>query len=246
MLNVGVFRLFAAKAPIGESPELTSPLETVEVVEGSQAKLVCRVKGKPEPKVEWFKDDVPVKESKRVQIKYDGEMSTLLFNETEVDDEGEYKCVVRNEFGEVASTAELLVNEVTVKPEFEAKMKPMEVNEGEEARFDVRIKGVPEPIVDWYKGNDKIEDEGRFMIVDDEEAELFSLIIEDTRPEDAGTYKCVAENDEGEAASLAKLTVVEKAKKPVIEEAVMASPVAPVQGMYVLLLWLLVLSKLFL
>ena len=200
------------------------------MVEGSQAKLVCKVKGKPEPQVEWLRDNVPVKESKRVKILFDGETAMLKFTETETDDEGEYKCVVRNELGEVSSTAELLVNEASVRPEFKEKMKPVEVKEGEEARFDVRIKGFPKPVVEWYKGKDKIENEGRFVIVDDEEDDLFSLIIEEVHPEDAGMYKCVALNDEGDTTSLAKLTVQEKPEKPVTEEAVLAAPMETVEG----------------
>ena len=199
-------------------------------MEGSQAKLVCEVKGKPEPKVEWFKDGQPVLENQRIKMQFDGETSTLRFTKIELDDEGEYKFVARNELGEVSSTAELFVNEASVRPEFTDKMKPIDVKEGEEARFDVRITGTPTPVVEWYKGKDKIEDEGRFMIVDDEEDELFSLIIDDVRSDDSGTYKCVAANEEGEVAGLAKLTVRDKTEKPVIEDAVLAAPVETVEG----------------
>ena len=216
--------------PTGKAPELSAPLETVEVVEGLQAKLVCEVKGRPEPKVEWFKDGQPVLENQRIKMQFDGETSTLRFTKIELDDEGEYKFVARNELGEVSSTAELFVNEASVRPEFTDKMKPIDVKEGEEARFDVRITGTPTPVVDWYKGKDKIEDEGRFVIIDDEEDELFSLIIDDVRSDDSGTYKCVAANEEGEVTGLAKLTVQEKPKKPVTEDAVLATPVETVEG----------------
>ena len=229
---------FAAKKSKGKVPEFTQPLRTVEVVEGSPAKLVCKVKGTPEPNIEWFKETLPLKPTKRIIIDFDGETCTLKFTETETDDDAEYKCTAKNELGEVSSTAELLVNEASVRPEFKEKIKPVEVKEGEEARFDVRIKGFPEPVVDWYKGKDKIEDEGRFMIVDDEEDDLFSLIIEEVRPEDAGMYKCVAVNNEGETAGLAKLTVEEKPKKPVKEEAVLAAPVKTVEGKFLTLSFL--------
>ena len=191
---------------------------------------MCKVKGKPEPKVEWLKDGQPVVENQRIKIQFDDGTSTLRFTKTELDDEGEYKCVAKNDLGEVTSTVELLVNEVSVRPEFMEKMKPVDVKEGEEARFDVRITGTPTPVVDWYKGKDKIEDEGRFVIVDDEEDELFSLIIDDVRSDDSGTYKCVAANEEGEVTCLAKLTVQEKPKKPVTEDAVLAAPVETVEG----------------
>lgn len=90
----------------------------------------------------------------------------------------------------------------------------MTVTESDEARFDVRVTGKPEPIVEWFKDDTKIKDEGRAILVGDEEEDLFSLIIEDVKPEDSGVYKCVASNDVGETLSTATLRVEEKMIAP--------------------------------
>ena len=164
---------------------------------------------------------------------FDGETCTLEITKAELDDDAEYQCVAINNLGQASCSAELVVNEARIRPEIRDKLKPIEVKEGQKAKFEARISGIPEPLVDWYKDNDKVEDQGRFMIVDDEENEVFSLIIENCRPEDSGTYKCVAVNEEGEAESSAKLKVQEESRKPVIEEKVMAEPVKPVEGIVV-------------
>ena len=162
-------------------------LQPVEVVEGSPAKLQCKVTGVPEPSIEWLRDSEPVKEDK-----YDAE----------------------NDLGSVSCASELLVNEPNKKPEFIEKMKPVNVTEGEPARFDATVEGNPLQVVDWFKGKDKLDDEGRYVMMDDEEAGNSTLIVKDTVPEDAGTYKCVAADKEGQARSKAALAVKEKMISP--------------------------------
>ena len=205
-------------------------LQPVEVVQGSPAKLQCKVTGVPEPSIEWFRDSEPVKEDKRIKIRFDGELSTLKILSTELEDEGAYKCVAKNDLGSVSCASELLVNEPNKKPEFIEKMKPVNVTEGEPARFDVTVEGNPLPVVDWFKGKDKLDDEGRYVMVANEEAGIFTLIVEDTVPEDAGTYKCVAANEEGQASSKAALAVKEKMIAPEFTDQEESAPINVTDG----------------
>lgn len=109
----------------------------VEVVEGSVVKLECWVYGKLEFSIEWFKDDEFVKFSKWIKIYFDFEVCRLIILDIVVDDEGEYKCVMINEYGIVFCLVEVLVNEVIVMFEFKEKMKYIEVIEGDMVCFDV-------------------------------------------------------------------------------------------------------------
>lgn len=205
-------------------------LQPVEVVQGSPAKLQCKVTGIPEPNIEWFKDGEPVREDKRVKIRFDGELCTLKILSTELEDEGTYKCVAKNDLGSVSCASELLINEPNKKPEFIEKMKPVNVTEGEPARFDVTVEGTPFPVVEWYKGKDKLDDKGRYVMMDDEEAGIFTLIVEDTVPEDAGTYKCIAANEEGQASSKAALAVKEKMIAPELIDEEESAPINVTDG----------------
>lgn len=199
-------------------------------MEGSPAKLQCKVTGTPEPTIEWFRDSEPVKEDKRVKIRFDGELCTLKILVTELEDEGTYKCVAKNELGSVSCASEFLVNEPNKKPEFTQKMKPVDVTEGEAARFDVTVEGNPLPVVDWFRGKDKLEDDGRYVMMDDEEAGSSTLIIEETVLEDAGTYKCIAANEEGQASCKAALVVKEQMITPEFTDDEQSSPVTVMDG----------------
>lgn len=59
-----------------------------------------------------------MKEDKRVKICFDGELCILKILEIEFEDEGVYKCFVKNEFGFVFCILEFLVNELYKKLEF--------------------------------------------------------------------------------------------------------------------------------
>ena len=225
-----MFFCFAAKSPEGRAPEVIKPAETVEVEEGKPARIECQISGQPKPTVEWFKDSERVKESKRIRPESDNETLSLNFKETELDDEGEYKCVARNEFGSASSQAELLVNEAGAKPEFKEKMKNVSVQEGQKARFDVLVTGSPPPEVDWVKGDDKLEDAGRFALLDNEEKGSFSLIIEDVKPEDSGKYECIAFNELGEVSCKANLAVEETVIAPEFAEQAESAPILVEEG----------------
>lgn len=203
----------SAEKPTGTAPQFTHPLESVEVSEGAAVKLACTVKGTPQPAIEWFKDGKPLKTSKRVIDDFDGEVASLSFAEADLDDEGDYKCVAQNESGSASCTAELLVNEPASKPEFTEAMKDIEVAEDEEGRFDVRVSGSPSPTVQWFKGTKKIEDAGKFILIDDED-DLFSLVIDKVASDDVGTYTCKANNEAGEVSCKAELKLQEQMAAP--------------------------------
>lgn len=76
---------------------------------------------------------------------------------------------------------------------------------GDDVQFTAKIEGEPE--ISWYKGNTLLADEGRYVIVDLEEDQIFTLAIEDLLPEDEGEYRCVAVNEAGKSESVAKLLV---------------------------------------
>lgn len=187
----------------------------METVEGKDVKLTCKLSGKPEPIIEWFKDDHKVKPDERIKVDYDGTSSTLVIRKTVLDDEGLYKCVATNENGTVSSSAELLVDEQKVNITITQDLEDVTAAVGKEAKFDVRVSGSPKPDVDWVRNDEIIEDVGRYLLVDEEEGEgHFSLVIDDIQPEDAGLYKCIIVNETGKVETSAKLVVEDDSSAP--------------------------------
>lgn len=209
---------------------MVTELKPKEVTEGKDTTLTCKVKGKPQPTVEWFKDEKPVEvDDKHVKVDFDGDVSTLTIKDTTIDDEGDYKCVVTNELGSTSTVAEVLVNEKEGAPTIKSKMEDIETEVGKEVKFTVDVEGTPAPKVDWFKDDKAVEDKGRFMVIDDEEEKgAFSLFIDEVEPEDSGVYSAVASNEAGEVKTEATLKVVEKeVEEEVKPEAISETEVAP-------------------
>ena len=203
-------------------------MKKVEIYEGSAAKLECRVHGKPEPTIEWLKDDELVKPDKRVKTYFDSEVCKLTISDTIADDEGEYKCTATNELGQASTSTELLVNEAIIMPEFKEKIKHIVVIEGDTARFDVCVVGNPKPTVEWSKGGKPITDGGRFKI--EQSDDLHSLSIENASMDDFGSYKCVASNEAGRMQCSARLDIKEREIAPEFSDEYGDSPLEVNEG----------------
>jgi hypothetical protein len=134
-----------------------------------------------------------------------------------LDDTGKYKCLVKNELGSVVSSADVVVEKKNTKPEIIAKMKDVDLTEGGDASFEVKLTGYPTPHVQWYRGKDNIKSEGRFLISKSNKDQTYTLNIKDVTVDDAGIYKCIASNDAGDTPVQAKLSIKEKKVKPEFE-----------------------------
>lgn len=77
-----------------------------------------------------------------------------------------------------------------------------------DAKFPARVIGVPAPDITWYKDGRPLANTDKYNMKRDGDA--CCLYVRDLKPEDAGLYKCVAKNREGEASCEAHLEVVDK------------------------------------
>ncbi|XP_045125730.1 papilin-like isoform X4 [Portunus trituberculatus] len=64
------------------------------------------------------------------------------------------------------------------------------------------VRGVPEPTVTWFKGDNQIESSGRFAIEEDN-----TLVISNAEVGDSGQYKCHVQNDYGTANSITVISI---------------------------------------
>ena len=171
---------------------------------------------KKECKVSWFKNDEVIEDSSRVTVKESKDRSSLLITSAVLDDSGKYSCEVSNEFGVAVSSCTVNVEEVVEAPSFISKLQVVQVSEGKNAEFQVKVKGIPRPTIAWYKDDKKIESQDRYSIVE-EENNVGKLIIEKCKVSDKGRVKCVAKNSAGEKSCWADLLIQQKIGPPRID-----------------------------
>ncbi|KAK1196573.1 TITIN protein, partial [Pygoscelis papua] len=110
-----------------------------------------------------------------------------------------------NGSGQATSTAELLVTAGTAPPNFSQRLQSMTARQGSQVRLDVRVTGIPTPVVKFYRDGVEIQSSPDFQIL--QEGDLYSLIIAEAYPEDSGTYSVNATNNVGRATSTAELLI---------------------------------------
>ena len=186
--------------------------------------------GSPAPAIEWFRNGVRVKPGGRVTIEGEDELYTLTITDAQFKDEGKYKIVARNDLGESSCAAEVRVTEIIVRPEFTEQLRSMKVTEGDDAVFDVRVRGNPPSQVEWFKGTKKIEDHGRYELVEGDERGEYSLVIRNTTLDDIGGYRCVVVNEAGRASSRGELNITERLFAPRFIDSFDGQPITFNQG----------------
>ncbi|PIK60965.1 putative titin [Apostichopus japonicus] len=85
-------------------PRFTQVLRDMLIVEGSAARLDCKITGIPEPEIRWFKDHKEVQDGQHYSFEYgdDNETYTLVIQEAFLEDAGTYTCQASNLVGRIA------------------------------------------------------------------------------------------------------------------------------------------------
>lgn len=91
-------------------PDFVDVPQDVKVTEGDKAVLRVRVIGQPTPDIEWYVDDEPIRPNDRISVQAEGYQHELVIRKAELEDEGIYKCVAKNDIGKAICEVELLVD----------------------------------------------------------------------------------------------------------------------------------------
>uniref|UniRef100_A0A3Q3MJD4 Ig-like domain-containing protein n=1 Tax=Mastacembelus armatus TaxID=205130 RepID=A0A3Q3MJD4_9TELE len=189
------------------APTFTQPLQSVVALEGSAATFEAQVSGSPVPEVSWFRDGQVLSAAALpgVQISFSDGRAVLRIPAVIAAHSGRYSIRATNGAGQATSTAELLVTVETAPPNFLQRLQSSTVRQGSQVRLDVRVIGIPTPVVKFYREGAEIQSSADFKIL--HEGDLYSLLIAEAFPEDSGTYSVTATNSTGRATATAELLV---------------------------------------
>ena len=207
----------SVKLRIDESivaPMFTKTAENIHVKEGERCQFTVKVKGKPLPRVEWYRKGRLLNEKEGLHFFRDGEKHSLIIKNASNDYAGKFKCVAVNNAGEASCSAALFIEGEGRPPKFLKQLTENEACEGDMVRFDVTVQGKPKPEIKWYKNNFLLRESKRFVMKS--EGESSSLIIKCVDEDDCGIFKCAATNSYGSIISEAFLNVVEQKVAPVL------------------------------
>lgn len=114
-----VWELWALPLPASRSrkelretgpPRVLEPLKDVVLIEGSAAKLTCRISAFPDPFIRWSKDGKELRDGPKYRYIFeDPDVVALVVRDGELADLGQYSINVTNPFGQCSDSARILV-----------------------------------------------------------------------------------------------------------------------------------------
>ncbi|XP_075991750.1 obscurin isoform X3 [Anticarsia gemmatalis] len=199
-----------------ERPQFIHGLRDLTAEEGQPLAVSAPFVGNPIPEVSWTKDGQPLRPSEKILLTCDGKRVGLEINPVELPDAGVYGVKLVNPLGEDQSQANINVRKVFQPPTFSQKFTDLQQLPTFDAKFPARVFGIPSPDITWYKNGSPLRHSDKYTLKRDGDA--CCLYVRDLTPGDAGVYKCLAKNREGEASCEANLEVVDKiARKQKVE-----------------------------
>uniref|UniRef100_A0A9J7XUE5 Myosin light chain kinase, smooth muscle n=1 Tax=Cyprinus carpio carpio TaxID=630221 RepID=A0A9J7XUE5_CYPCA len=209
-------------SPSKEPPVFTLPPRNTRVCQRGTARLEGKVRGFPEPQVCWFRNGKLLIAGDRYSMEQSARGSfSLVVQEVQDDDGGRYTCEAVNDAGSCQVTVEIIVEVFSLgslgvpavenrpsiwgesPPKFVTKPSRLYLKVGQSGKFSAKITGRPQPLVQWYKGEEKIQQSDHFNMF--ERSGMHFLEIRHMCSEDAGVYTCLVANSAGKASAAAEL-----------------------------------------
>ena len=184
---------------------------------GIGVKLLCCLSGRPQPTVQWFKDNKPISESdSRYNIECSYGVCTLDISACSMADSGNYRCYAENSLGSDETSCRVTVEECKYKklndllnekankslvssqepPVFERKLVAYKlVSAGDKVELRVVFSGTPAPVVHWLKNGEEITPSRTLSITTMETESM--LVFSGIQMSDEGEYSCKIANARG-------------------------------------------------
>ncbi|KAG6458522.1 hypothetical protein O3G_MSEX010918, partial [Manduca sexta] len=191
-----------------EQPQVIEPLKNITIREGESVVLSTQVVGNPQPTVNWYKNNKPVKS---LTTKSDGDTHTVtIIKPRKGKDDGVYTLKAVNSEGTAETSAVITIEEPTEEnaepPLFINRFQEITVKEKGTIKLMAKVTGNPVPSITWYRNNKIITPSE--TVTQHFDGENIQLIISNVDSEiDSGDYKCVASNTAGKASHGARVTI---------------------------------------
>ncbi|CAD6188947.1 unnamed protein product [Caenorhabditis auriculariae] len=199
-----------------EPPRFVDPQEEQHPEEGTRAEIVCKVEAAEGVEVFWQFNGATLDDSSARGYEFSDDKQTLIIPHfTAKKDDGEYKCNAAQ-----FSSFETLKINVTgyARPTITVFDVPSGNRgfEGHNVELKCGAVGKPKPSYKWFFEDQEVlvEDSDKYKV------EEGLLIIESLASDDAGTYKCVANNTVGQDERAFELSVYLRPKVETVAEVV--------------------------
>uniref|UniRef100_A0A3Q2E7L1 Sidekick cell adhesion molecule 1b n=1 Tax=Cyprinodon variegatus TaxID=28743 RepID=A0A3Q2E7L1_CYPVA len=185
-----------------EPPSLTvQPKKKIFADLDRNVEIPCQASGVPQPRIEWYKDAVPLSKLANTRYKVSSAIG-LTVRRVQPGDGGIFQCFARSPAGEAQAHTELVVS--SVAPTLLSPPSDQTVTDGDTALFTCQNSGAPKPAITWRKG---VIASGSVQVPRFTLLQSGGLQIQPVSFQDSGEFTCIVSNSEGTINATAVLTV---------------------------------------
>ena len=181
--------LNVTRAPVFE----LEPLDQ-KALKDKEAKFECIIKANPKPNVIWLLNDKEISAKDGIRVEKDINKDKYSIVIPKVTSISTFTVKASNEFGSIEKSCQL---DVLEGPKALNKLDNITVNEGEEAKYILKIAGKPKPVVKWFKDEEEIVTNEEYEIIESED-EIILIIKSCKSPNNLGNYFAKISNEFGE------------------------------------------------
>ncbi|XP_043515961.1 obscurin isoform X6 [Frieseomelitta varia] len=189
-------------------PRFKTKLHDITVNEGEKnVEFKVEIDGCPKPSIRWYIGDVEITEKRKDYVcTQEDNFAKLFISDVKGEMKGTYTCKLKNEFGEVENSSNLIVN---TRPKLLKKLADQRINEGDTLKLIFEVGGTPDPEVKWFKDGEEVSTDARIKITrDSKRQESYNLTVTLVKGSDAGIYEVRAENELGFVTSKSKVLIM--------------------------------------
>lgn len=167
------------------------------VDEGSDAKFIMRVVGKPKPTIRWFKEEVEIDANNidLYEIVESDESVTFIIKKVKIENSGNYHAKIVNETGATkTNNSQLAVN---YAPRFINLPSNIISIQNQLVKFGCSVDSMPKSKINWYHKDIEISSKDGFKIETDLKSSASSLTITKVSSSHQGKFSIKASNSVG-------------------------------------------------
>jgi len=194
------------------APYFVLMLNDTIALEHEKVEFKVKVLGTPKPSVQWFKDDMEVFSSDRLEIREEDDGGSVIVREARLNDSGNIKCVATNILGRATTVAQLIIE---ASPRLDV---PENYNEGLIFRYEevIRLKipmiAKPPPRITWFFDDEPISPSEDVQVESTDT--MTSLRIAAAKRWHCGEFRVLAQNENGEDSASILVTVTAPPSPP--------------------------------
>ncbi|XP_062988138.1 immunoglobulin superfamily member 10 [Elgaria multicarinata webbii] len=196
---------------VGQKPTIfIHPKGAIKSIIGESLSLHCLAGGSPKPNIVWTVPSGYVLDHPQINGKYTLlENGTLVVQETTIHDRGSYACKAQNYAGD--STIVVFVMIVAHPPRITNKPpRNIRTMAGVAVQLHCMALGIPNPEITWELPDHSLLSTGSKGRPSGSELlhPQGTLVIQNPKSSDSGTYKCMAKNQLGSDSTVTNVQVI--------------------------------------